>query len=278
MKIEMGESLLQSYLKHVKNCLISQTNWKTSSNWNIEQINQDNLEHIYSKIKSNNEFSDVFKKNELDQILRQAEIDVLGLSNINTVYMVEVAFHEGGLNYGSKIETKNKIFEKLLRAYLIGLAYFPEKKLEIIFATPKTNPATNEIINDYFEILEREFSSDKVTFKFITNHDFNTEILKPTLQLTSDDSDTSELFLRSYKLLNMFDFSLNKNEDKLENIPVTTPHFDLSSLISSNLNPQKVPVNTAINNYSLSVPPKIEFYVQGQSVSKSIFNQALLII
>ena len=36
MKIEMGESLLQSYLKHVKNCLISQTNWKTSSNWNID--------------------------------------------------------------------------------------------------------------------------------------------------------------------------------------------------------------------------------------------------
>lgn len=36
MKIEIGESLLQSYLKHVENCLISQTNWKTSSNWNID--------------------------------------------------------------------------------------------------------------------------------------------------------------------------------------------------------------------------------------------------
>lgn len=88
--------------------------------------------------------------------------------------MVEVAFHEGGLNYGSKIETKNKIFEKLLRAYLIGLAYFPNKELKIIFATPKTNPATKEIIDDYFELLEREFSSENVHFQFVTNDNFNT--------------------------------------------------------------------------------------------------------
>lgn len=47
MKIEMGESLLQSYLKHVENCLVSQTNWKTSSNWNIDSSCRDKLEYIY---------------------------------------------------------------------------------------------------------------------------------------------------------------------------------------------------------------------------------------
>jgi len=30
MKIEMGESLLYSWLRHVKECQIAQTNWKVS--------------------------------------------------------------------------------------------------------------------------------------------------------------------------------------------------------------------------------------------------------
>ena len=33
MKIEIGESLALSYLKHVKKCVIYQTNWKSSSQW-----------------------------------------------------------------------------------------------------------------------------------------------------------------------------------------------------------------------------------------------------
>ena len=268
MKIEMGESLLQSYLKHVENCLISQTNWKTSSNWSIDESCREQVEFIYSKIKKNNQFSDVFKNNELDQILKQAEIDVLGINNQDTVFMVEVAFHEGGLNYGSKIETKNKIFEKLLRAYLIGLSYFPGKKYEIIFATPKTNPATRDIINDYFEILEREFASDAVRFKFITNNDFKQQILIPTIESTDSDADTGELFLRSFKLLNMFGMDMENNE----NIPAINqfiiPNGMIDKTTTSELN--------ADNTVQLSTPPKIEFYVQGQIANKRVFNEVLL--
>ena len=36
MKIEIGESLLQSYLKNVKNCILTQTNWKTATSWKIK--------------------------------------------------------------------------------------------------------------------------------------------------------------------------------------------------------------------------------------------------
>lgn len=263
----MGESLLQSYLKHVENCLISQTNWKTSSNWSIDESCREQVEFIYSKIKKNNQFSDVFKNNELDQILKQAEIDVLGINNQDTVFMVEVAFHEGGLNYGSKIETKNKIFEKLLRAYLIGLSYFPGKKYEILFATPKTNPATRDIIGDYFEILEREFSSDSVQFKFITNNEFKQQILIPTIESTDSDADTGELFLRSFKLLNMFGLDVEKDEK--------------TSVVTQFIIPKETIAETISNSYventvQLSAPPKIEFYVQGQIVNKRVFNEILL--
>ena len=275
MKIEMGESLLQSYLKHIKKCLISQTNWKTSSNWNIDSSCRDKLEYIYNKIRTNNQFSDVFKKNELDQILKQAEIDVLGINNDNTVFMVEVAFHEGGLNYGSKIETKNKIFEKLLRAYLIGLAFFSGKELKIIFATPKTNPATKEIIDDYFELLEREFSSENVHFQFITNENFKNEILTPTLKITSSEADTGELFLRSYKLLNMFDLT-TQTETSPATKQIQNASIDLEAILkTSNVSiPVSIPISST--NHVLISPPKIEFYINDKLVSKSIFNDVLL--
>ena len=35
MKIEMGESLFYSWLRHVKECQIVQTNWTTSPQWTL---------------------------------------------------------------------------------------------------------------------------------------------------------------------------------------------------------------------------------------------------
>ncbi len=36
MKIEMGESLFYSWLRHVKACQIVQTNWKVSQHWELK--------------------------------------------------------------------------------------------------------------------------------------------------------------------------------------------------------------------------------------------------
>ena len=44
MKIEMGESLFYSWLRHVKECQIVQTNWKTSSQWALQH--EDKLEEM----------------------------------------------------------------------------------------------------------------------------------------------------------------------------------------------------------------------------------------
>ena len=35
MKIEMGESLFYSWLRHVKECQVVQTNWKPSPSWSL---------------------------------------------------------------------------------------------------------------------------------------------------------------------------------------------------------------------------------------------------
>lgn len=47
MKIEMGESLFYSWLRHVKECQMVQTNWKISPKWEIKF--SDDLENIMSK-------------------------------------------------------------------------------------------------------------------------------------------------------------------------------------------------------------------------------------
>lgn len=52
MKIEIGESLLQSYLKTVKGCILTQTNWKTSSSWKIDKTDLNKTEYIYSDSKT----------------------------------------------------------------------------------------------------------------------------------------------------------------------------------------------------------------------------------
>ena len=47
MKIEMGESLFYSWLRHVKECQIVQANWTTSSQWQLS--NEDRLEEIMTQ-------------------------------------------------------------------------------------------------------------------------------------------------------------------------------------------------------------------------------------
>lgn len=48
MKIEMGESLFYSWLRHVKECQIVQTNWKVSSQWQLSDAEA--LEHLMAQV------------------------------------------------------------------------------------------------------------------------------------------------------------------------------------------------------------------------------------
>lgn len=206
MKVEIAESLILSYLKHIKKCLIVQTNWKVSSNWDIEETANNQTQAVYDKIITHPEFLDIFKKSELNQVLRQSEVDAIGISIAeNKIFLTEVAFHEGGLNYtGGKDETKKRITKKLLRAYLTALQLFPNYSYEMIFASPKVNPASEKEIKECFELLNNDFSSDQVGFKYFSNKEFEREILLPTIEASKTEADTSELFMRAIKLVGLF--------------------------------------------------------------------------
>lgn len=79
MKIEMGESLIFSWLRHIKECQIVQANWKPSSKWelsNIEQIIR--LKNLPDERFHKLYQYDLYKGNRsVLQIIAQAEIDMI---------------------------------------------------------------------------------------------------------------------------------------------------------------------------------------------------------
>ncbi len=151
MKIEVAESLALSWLRHVKGCKIVQLNWKVSRTW--EPVASDRIASLYDTCRETflSEDLDIFKKNSsVNQVLRQAEVDAIGIdltTPSNKVIAVDVAFHEGGLNYGDKTGTTASIMKKLLRTLFVVESYFPGCDAEIAFATPKINKAQLEPIN-----------------------------------------------------------------------------------------------------------------------------------
>ena len=80
MKIEIGESLCYSYLRHVKRCWLVQSNWKVSEHWD-KQNSEEELEDLFSSMRDLfDRDGSVFKQTKnAGQFLKQSEIDVVGL-------------------------------------------------------------------------------------------------------------------------------------------------------------------------------------------------------
>ena len=223
MKIEMGESLFYSWLRHVKECQIVQTNWKISPKWELKFA--DELEKIISR--TDKFFFDkygykIYKQNtSLKQLLQQAECDALGIcvsDGVSEIYAVDVAFHESGLNYGGLDETVARVVKKCIRTAMSIYGYFGVKKANIIFASPKINKqilyALQPCFIDLNEIMpEMGFEFD---FRIIANDDFLNSVLKPILEVSGNIADTTELFMRSYQMLTLFDKKELKSIEKIE--------------------------------------------------------------
>lgn len=202
MKIEIGESLFYSWLRHIKNCRIVQTNWKTSSSWKI--YHEEELEKLYNAALI--EFSDCLIKKDklpLGQFLKQAEIDVIGKSENNEFYVIDVAFHKNTCNYsGNGNSNEKNITKKLIRAAFCLYGYFDTKKGFIIFATPKFGKTSLDRTQQCITKVKEFFSNNgfKFNVECICNEDFNNKVVIPVTEKCNDNSDTAELFMRAYDL------------------------------------------------------------------------------
>lgn len=241
MKIEMGESLMQSWLKHAKECKITQLNWKPSANWTA--YNEQSIEELYKRMSTH---FPVFKNNaNYEQVIKQAELDVLGLSNDDNnmpyYYAIDIAYHESGLNYGSKEETIERISKKLLRSALVLYHYFNVKNGEIIFASPKINPVIYDDLEKRIDQIYNFMSSQGFEFKFklFANKSFTENILNPIVEISSSVSDTAELFMRAFQLSNLCEKNINKKQylkEEKTNVTARYNEFKIGATVQNKLN------------------------------------------
>jgi len=218
MNIEMGESLVASWLKHVKKCQIVQTNWKPSCFWNesefafVEEVLRgfNNKYHVFSTKGKG-------RKKQLDarRIFDGVECDVVGVEFDKCgrgvhFYGMESAFHSDGLHYKDNGRTISaKIVKTVLSLYL----YFGAKDIEVGVITPIVNPKQLELVAEkikdirvFFRKYVRKF---KCAINFYTDYDdekmrpkieiksLRNEVLRPLLRQIPLVDDATEGFLRS---------------------------------------------------------------------------------
>lgn len=201
MKIEIVESLCYSYLRHVKNCWLVQSNWKGSEHWRKQKSDRE-LDALFVAMRRDfDPHGKVFKKTEsAAQLIKQGEIDVLGVDQDGAVHAIETAFHENGLNYGGG--PANRVLKKLLRTVVVLQAYLmPGTRSHVYFASPKVNPGVRRPLQAAFAALRNHYPA--ITWSLFINADFSSEIVSPTLNMTRSVADTSELFARAAKLLEL---------------------------------------------------------------------------
>ena len=201
MKVEMGESLCYSYLRHVKRCWLVQTNWKSSERWKKYRSDED-LETMYRTMKEKFDKSgEVFKKTkDAGQFMKQGEVDVVGVDPEGGVHALDVAFHEAGLLYGGGND--NRILKKLLRTYMLLHAYRPAgTRFHIYFVSPRVHVGPQKELEATFRALQAEYP--EVRWCLMTNDDFAEQVVRATLDETSDVADTAELFVRAAKLMSL---------------------------------------------------------------------------
>jgi hypothetical protein len=228
MKIEIGESLLLSWLRHIKECQLVQTNWKASSKWELrhkevlEQLMRNSSEIFKSKYGY-----DLYKGNSgIDQLLTQAEIDVMGISfeeNEQHLYAIDVAFHEAGLNYGTKEETVTRVIKKCIRTAMCIYGYFDINTATIIFTSPKINPSVINDINACIDDIGFALNNLGLNYKIriIANEDFSDKVLEPVLNVLGDVADTSEFLCVAYKCIIFLQI---KNRRVLAGVPEIFQH------------------------------------------------------
>jgi hypothetical protein len=211
MKIEIGESLIFSWLRHVSGCPIVQTNWKPSPTWPIrhEADLVANFEKMRETAGQRLGF-EVFKKAWFQQFIRQAEVDVLGLrfSDAGTAAVaVDSAFQENGVQYGDLRETIGRILKKMIRTAFVVEAYFDLQQADIIFATPKMHNAVRDALEGCWPDLQSiladcgGLAAERLRLRIVTNGDFVEQIIQPVLDRMDEVADTSELFLRAQQLV-----------------------------------------------------------------------------
>lgn len=201
MSVDVGESLMQSWLRHVKRCDIVQTNWKAAIHLGI---NKDKADRLLDDIRI--EFPDFAKGQSSSQIIRQLEIDALGcVIDKKKYFACDVAFHTSGLHYK---KGDDAVPSKMLRTVLCLYSFIEASEAVVVFATPKFVSDTDkknlqDFVDTLNDCLKNKWGLGNYSVRLYSDYGFETCILNPIIHLTKDIQDTSEVFVRTLQLVSV---------------------------------------------------------------------------
>lgn len=215
MQIDVAESLIASWLRHMEKYPVVQNNWK-APNWEeLEPERESRAEGMREKFrqfcKGKGGVRVFGKEDKLGTILKQCEIDVVGIKveKKKKLYIKagDVAFHSHGLNYGGnkRLSPAWKVVSKIMRSILSLTAYIDFDELHIFFASPFVRRTDTEkikdLIGDLQEFLYREMGKS-IRIDLLLNSDFVRSIVKGIEGMASKGkyTNTQELFLRFCQL------------------------------------------------------------------------------
>jgi hypothetical protein len=212
MKIEIGEFLILSWLRHVRGCVVTQMNWIPSPAWPVAREHE-----LIATFETVRRFSDaargapIFQGCDLRPFVRQARIDVLGLrpdreAGAIEAIAVDSAFHEGELHDDNAEETIGRVVKRMIRAAFALAAYLPLGQASVVFATPWMSGAIRQDVHRHLEHLEARLAEQRgpaapgLRFRVIANADFTDEIVQPVLEHVDAVADTSGLLRQAQQL------------------------------------------------------------------------------
>jgi hypothetical protein len=203
MKIEIGEFLILSWLRHVRGCAVTQMNWSPSPAWTVARERE--LRAAFEAVRR---FADdaigrsSFGKVDFGSFIRHARIDVLGLrlnrdSGGIEAIAVDSAINDTELPHGNAEETIVRLIERMTRAGFALAAYLDPRQASVVFATPWLAKAVRQEVQRHLALLEgrlaeqRDQAISRLRFRVIADADFADEIVQPVLQHVDTVADSS---------------------------------------------------------------------------------------
>jgi hypothetical protein len=203
MKIEIGEFLILSWLRHVRGCVVTQMNWSPSPAWTVARERE--LRAAFEAVRR---FSDdiigrsSLAKVDFGSFVRNARIDVLGLrldrdSGGTDAIAVDSAINDTELPHGNAEETIVRLIERMTRAGFALGAYLNPRQASVVFATPWLAKAVRQEVQHHLALLEtrlaeqRDQAMSRLRFRVIADADFADEIVQPVLQHVDAVADSS---------------------------------------------------------------------------------------
>ncbi len=236
MKIEMNESLVASWLKHVKHCQVVNLNWKASPYW-IPVVNDEDINAICGRAvdyfearqfyilrdpnnQVNGDEPEDANNADWQSMLLATECDAVGIScsgNQMDVYAVESAFHRDGLKYSKKKSwwsgpqlNSNKVTAwnvalKFFKNALSMYRWFGSRTAGIVLVAPMSSEPVERAVIEACSIVRGFFVQEGFNFDFELHfqhlqdgsaESFSEGVLAPVNLAATVVDDTSELYLR----------------------------------------------------------------------------------